>query len=245
MKKIDLIDLKRYYNETFYDSKTRYSRKSEDYKVFVDYLRPERGSSLLDVSCGTGLLLKAAEDFYDCQTFGIDLSERAIFEAKDRLLNSNLQLANGEALPYKDKIFDFVTNIGSLEHYLNPDKGLDELIRVCKPGGRLCIVLPNYYYLLNILCVFWKGDHLKGHQQINEKLDTLKGWLRFLNRKELTVEKILKDKGPKQTSIFEHKNPLRILKRVFKRFILLVTPLNLTYQFVFICKKTKPKKNIV
>jgi SAM-dependent methyltransferase len=240
MKKINLSELKQYYDKTYYDPEKRHSRKVEDYKIFLDYLNPEKGSELLDVSCGTGLLLKAAEDFYDCQTYGMDLSERAIFEAKGRIRSQNLQVANGETLPYRDNIFDFVMNIGSLEHYLHPEKGLDELIRVCKPGGKLCIVLPNYYYLLNIIHAFWKGDHLKGHHQINEKVDTMKGWLRFLNRNNLIVEKIHQDKGPKQPSIFRTKNPLKIIKRVLKKIILGILPLHLTYQFAFICQKKKP-----
>lgn len=239
MKKIDLLDLKQYYDETYYDPEKRHSRKVEDYKVFLDYLRPGKESMLLDVSCGTGLLLKAAEDYYDVQAYGMDLSERAIFEAKGRVRSQNLQIANGEALPYKNNIFDFVTNIGSLEHYLDPEKGLDELIRVCRPGGRLCIVLPNYYYLLNIFHAFWKGDHLKGHHQINERIDTLKGWLRFLKRNDLSVEKIFQDKGPKPPSIFENRNFRQITKRIVKKIIRALTSLNLTYQFVFICKKNK------
>lgn len=238
MSKFDLSDLKKYYDETYYNPESRHSRKVEDYKIFLDYLRPEKGSKLLDVSCGTGLLMKAAEDYYGCQTFGIDLSERAIVEAKARLRSSNILVANGEVLPFQDDIFDYVTNIGSLEHYLDPEKGLDELIRVCKPGGRLCIVLPNYYYLINIFYAFWKGEHLKGHHQINERIDTLKGWLRFLKRDDLSVEKIYQDKGPKQRPIFQDKNFKKMAKRITKKIILAMMPLNLTYQFVFICIKS-------
>jgi len=237
MKKIGLSDLKRYYDEVYYDSDAVHSRQVGDYKVFLDYLHPGKGSWLLDVSCGTGLLLEAAEIHYDCHLCGMDLSERAIFAARERQRSRNLQVANSEALPYKDGSFDYITNIGSLEHYLDPGKGLDELIRVCRPGGKLCIVLPNYYYLLNILHAFWKGDHLKGHHQINERLEPFQGWLRFLSRDELSIEKVYQDKGPKQPPVFQYKKPSKILKRLIKRLLLFVMPKNLTYQFVFICRR--------
>ncbi|MFQ6082615.1 MAG: class I SAM-dependent methyltransferase [Candidatus Aminicenantia bacterium] len=241
---MELKDLRDYYNNIYYDSDKKYSRRVEDYKVFLDYLHPEKDSKLLDVSCGPGLLLKAAEKYYNCQTYGIELSEKAVLEAKNNTKFSKLQIADGEVLPYRNNTFDYVTSIGSLEHYINPEKGLDEIIRVCKPGGKICIVLPNYYYLLNILNVFLKGDHYIGHRQINERVDTLKGWLRFLKKEGLIIEKIYQDKGGKQPPIFEYLNPVKIIKRIFKKLLLALTPLNLTYQFVFICRRTKLNKEL-
>ncbi len=124
---ITLKDLKQYYDDVYYAPGQKFSRKLEDYRVFIEYLHPKKGSRILDVSCGNGLFLKAAETYYGLDTYGIDLSERAISETIKNTKFSKVLLANGEDLPYKDNVFDYVTNLGSLEHYLNPEKGLREI----------------------------------------------------------------------------------------------------------------------
>jgi len=236
---ITLKDLKQYYDDVYYAPGQKFSRKLEDYRVFIEYLHPKKGGRILDVSCGNGLFLKAAETYYGLDTYGIDLSERAISETIKNTKFSKVLLANGEDLPYKDNVFDYVTNLGSLEHYLNPEKGLQEIARVCKPDGKICIVLPNYYFLLNIIYALFKGDHLKGYRQINERVEPLKRWLQFLKKEDLIIEKIYQDKGDKQPSIFEHRNIIKMARRAVKKIILALTPLNLTYQFVFICRKAR------
>jgi SAM-dependent methyltransferase len=234
-------ELKEYYNQDYYGTNKKHFRRVEDYEYFLDYLRPQGPGRLLDVSCGRGMLLKAAEVYYGCQTYGLDISDRAIHEAKKNTSSLSLLIANGEFLPYKNGTFDYVTCIGSVEHFISPQKGLEEMIRVCKDGGGMCLVLPNYYYLLNIINVFFHGDHLIGHHQINEKLDTLKGWYRFLRRNGLTGLNVYQDKGGSQPPLFESKSLVRIMRRLIKRILVSITPLSLTYQFVFICQKSERK----
>ena len=73
---------KAYYDQDYYSPSKTYSRSGKDYKKFLDYLRPHRSSWLWDISCGWGVLLKAAEVYYDCETDGLDLNEFAFRETK-------------------------------------------------------------------------------------------------------------------------------------------------------------------
>lgn len=47
-----------------------------------------------------------------------------------------------QALPYKTASFDLVVHSDTLEHVPNPDKGLQECLRVLRPGGWLCYTVP-------------------------------------------------------------------------------------------------------
>jgi SAM-dependent methyltransferase len=48
-------------------------------------------------------------------------------------------------LPFADARFDAVFNSGVMEHFLPPDfaRGIAEMARVLKPGGRLCVIVPS------------------------------------------------------------------------------------------------------
>ena len=51
-----------------------------------------------------------------------------------------------EALPYSENHFDFVFCYTVLEHVQDVEKSLDEMIRVCKPGGVVFIETPDYRF---------------------------------------------------------------------------------------------------
>ena len=52
-------------------------------------------------------------------------------------------VGSGMALPFPDHQFDVVTTYQTLEHIPDPAKMLDEMVRVCRPGGVVAVVGPN------------------------------------------------------------------------------------------------------
>lgn len=103
---------------------------------------------ILDVACGTGdstlSIAKAAGE--GSTVTGVDISEgmMALVEGKavkagvtDRI---DLQVADGEALPYEDGTFDRVTCAFGIRNFEHKEKGLEEFRRVLKPGGRAVIL---------------------------------------------------------------------------------------------------------
>ena len=192
----------------FYDreyhglSQPHSERSKRANQVFINLLRPKEGAKFLDVGCGTGLAVSIAAE-HGCIATGTDISQQAIETAKRRFPHLEFIEANGEDLPFDSNSFDYVTALGSLEHYLNPEIGLSEILRVAKPDAKICIVLPNYYFLFNILAVTFTGDHLFGQWQIQERLDTKKGWIRFLTENGFVVDKIKQDRFYGSFPIFE------------------------------------------
>ena len=100
----------------------------------------------LDVACGTGdLSIELLRRGFSVT--GIDLSEEMLEIAKQKTASANFQfsifnfqLANAEALPFPDDSFDAVTCAFGIRNFVHLEKGLEEMTRVLKPGGRMVIL---------------------------------------------------------------------------------------------------------
>ena len=134
----------------------------------------------LDVACGTGdmavELLKRG-----CSVTGIDLSEemlaiarRKTAEANFQLSTFNFQLANAEALPFDDASFDAVTSAFGIRNFVHLDKGLAEMARVLKSGGRMVILemstpdnalVRPFYNLYTRRIIPWLGSRIAGNRE--------------------------------------------------------------------------------
>ena len=83
---------------------------------------------------------------------GIDLTDAAIEMVAKRLafegLTSDLRRADAEQLPFAPDFFDYVYSWGVLHHTPDTEKAIAEVYRVCKPGGRVCIMLYHRYSLV-------------------------------------------------------------------------------------------------
>ena len=103
---------------------------------------------ILDVACGTGdstiSIARAAAE--GTKVTGADISEgmmALVMEkagkagVKDRI---DLQVADGEALPYGEETFDRVTCAFGIRNFEHKEKGLAEFRRVLKPGGKAVIL---------------------------------------------------------------------------------------------------------
>lgn len=117
------------------------------YRWVLRLLHPVPGRTLLDVACGEGVLARFAHQDYGLQTYNTDLSLAAgrIALAEG---NGDFAVASGESLPFADASFDYVTCIGSLEHFLDMRAGIVEMARVLRPTGTACILVPNTYSII-------------------------------------------------------------------------------------------------
>jgi len=207
------------------------------YKWLLDVLKLQTSKRLLDISCGVGMLLKFAGDA-GLQAYGIDISDAAVKEAKRRAPLAKVVVGNGEALPYPDGSFDYVTNIGSLEHYEHPTKGVQEIARVLRADGKACILLPNSYGLLwNIAHVWRTGDICDDGQPI-QRYATRKEWQRLLEDNGLAVRQVVPyDRALPRTQrdwLWYLRRPRKLLTSLL---VIPFIPTNLASTFLFICKK--------
>ena len=100
------------------------------------------GRRLLDVGCGAGFFLKAAQEMgWDAE--GVELSETAAGYAHNVL---GLRVLRGkfEDGGFSDESFDIVTLQDTLEHLSFPRQALIEVRRVLKHGGLLLLNTPDF-----------------------------------------------------------------------------------------------------
>lgn len=98
---------------------------------------------VLDVACGSGIVACAFAPLANHVT-GIDITpamlEQAQSMAEQRgLSNLTWQQGDIESLPFADARFSLVLSRYAFHHFLNPKIVLEEMIRVCRPGGRILI----------------------------------------------------------------------------------------------------------
>jgi ubiquinone/menaquinone biosynthesis C-methylase UbiE len=109
----------------------------------LDAAAIEPSMQVLDVACGPGIVACAAA-VRAAQVTGIDLTPAMIDHA--RLRQASLGLANlgwrvGDAarLPFEAATFDVVMTRYSFHHMPDPGIALQEMKRVCRPGGRIVV----------------------------------------------------------------------------------------------------------
>ena len=108
------------------------------------------GERVLDVACGNGnAALAAARRF--CQVVGIDyvpsLLEGARRRAQAEGLEASFEEADAEDLPFPDASFDAVLSTCGAMFAPDQERTARELLRVCRPGGRIGMVnwVPDGY----------------------------------------------------------------------------------------------------
>jgi len=116
-------------------------------KEIVDHIidRIREDSHILDVGCGVGdLLTEITKRRTNIALAGCDFSSCGIEKARYRLPDGEFRKHNLEGgLPYGNSQFDAVLCTDTLEHLEFPCLIVEEMVRICKPGGFVVIVVPD------------------------------------------------------------------------------------------------------
>lgn len=136
------------------DNRTYYDAFSERYEIgrdagyhalvdalTVEFLRPyARGRDVLEVGCGTGLILKEVVGEAR-RAVGVDLSAGMLRRSRER----GLRVAQGDAgaLPFGSETFDVVCAYKVLPHIQDLKAALAEMSRLLRPGGHLLLEFYN------------------------------------------------------------------------------------------------------
>jgi ubiquinone/menaquinone biosynthesis C-methylase UbiE len=102
------------------------------------------GRDVLEVGCGTGLVMLRLREFARTAR-GVDLSPGMLEKAKQRGLD--VTLGSATDLPFESEQFDVTCSFKVLAHVPEIEKALSEMARVTRPGG---MVLAEFYNPLSM-----------------------------------------------------------------------------------------------
>jgi demethylmenaquinone methyltransferase/2-methoxy-6-polyprenyl-1,4-benzoquinol methylase len=115
-------------------------------KNAINSLKHLKAPHILDVATGTGDLAIMAHKLLGAKVTGVDISVEMLKVAEKKIneqgLDNVISVAEGDSenLPFDDNTFDAVTVAFGVRNYENLHKGLLEMARVLKPGGRMVIL---------------------------------------------------------------------------------------------------------
>jgi len=142
-------------------------------KKAIGLLKKSAPKQILDIATGTGDFAIEALNVNPDKITGIDISEGMLAVGREKLtkkgLSEKIELLSGDSenLQFEANKFDAVTAAFGVRNFENLEKGLSEMNRVLKPGGRVVILefskptafpmkQAYNFYFKNILPVFGK-----------------------------------------------------------------------------------------
>jgi SAM-dependent methyltransferase len=121
------------------------------YPYLVGYLPEPAGDSqrLLEVGLGYGTVSQVlGERGFDYQ--GLDIAEGPVEMVRERMrrigldgVEERVRRGSVHEIPHPDASFDHVVSIGCLHHTGDIERGVEEVRRVLRPGGRALVMLYN------------------------------------------------------------------------------------------------------
>jgi demethylmenaquinone methyltransferase/2-methoxy-6-polyprenyl-1,4-benzoquinol methylase len=112
----------------------------------VEFASPPSAGRALDVCCGTGDLALALKRRMGpkSEVVGVDFSQQMLDHAREKSerqgLDVSYEAGNALELPYPDSSFDVATVGFGIRNLVDLERGVREMARVVRPGGRIAIL---------------------------------------------------------------------------------------------------------
>ena len=115
-------------------------------KKVVQLVGENNPKQILDIATGTGDLALMMMSLNPDKITGLDISEGMLNVGKQKVKNAGLSdkiemiVGDSENMPFDDNTFDAITVSFGVRNFENLDKGLQEIVRVLKPGGKFVVL---------------------------------------------------------------------------------------------------------
>ncbi len=112
----------------------------------INLLKAIQPKQILDVATGTGDFALEALRLNPDKVIGLDISKEMLAHGEEKIRKKGLsnkismQLGDSENMPFEDNTFDAITVAFGVRNFENLEKGLKEMNRVMKTGGKVVIL---------------------------------------------------------------------------------------------------------
>ena len=106
-------------------------------------------ATILDIATGTADFAISASKYTNANIIGIDISQGMLDVGAEKITKKGLtnriqlQLADSEKLPFQDNNYDAITAGFGVRNFEDLNKGLSEMYRTLKSGGKVVILEPS------------------------------------------------------------------------------------------------------
>lgn len=225
-----LSEIRNFYDSTYYGKAKAPVTPTRHLRKLARKIGIRKNQRVLDVACGIGEWLLACKE-RGATVSGVDLSTKAISICQKSFPGNEFYATPAESLPFSDEQFDIVTCLGSLEHFVSPEKALHEMVRVAKKGAIFVFVVPNADFLTRRLRLF------SGTAQVDakEEVRPLSDWQRLFEDSGLNVTDKWKDLHVLSWGWISLGRWYTIPVRAAQALALAVWPLKWQYQVYYQC----------
>ena len=163
----------------------------KEFKIISELI--ENNTRVLDVGCGDGTLMKYLKDEKYVDTRGLEISKKNVQDCTSKGLSVIEGNAEKDLYQFPNLSFDYVILSQTLQAFYNPEKVIDDLLRV---ANKAIVTIPNFGH--------WKVRMhllLKGTMPITETLPnewystpnlhmcTIKDFFNFCSKKKIELYK--------------------------------------------------------
>jgi demethylmenaquinone methyltransferase/2-methoxy-6-polyprenyl-1,4-benzoquinol methylase len=130
----------------------------------IKQLSVNNPQSILDIATGTADFAIEAVNISGAEVTGIDISEGMLEAGRKKIvrlkLENRIRLLNGDSenIPFGDNSFDAAIVAFGVRNFENLDRGLSEILRVIKPGGKFVVLEisePHAFPWKNIFRIYF------------------------------------------------------------------------------------------
>ena len=175
----------------------------KEFKIIAQLI--ENNTRVLDVGCGDGTLMKHLKDNKSIDTRGLEISKNNV----QTCIGKGLAVIEGNAekdlAQFPNLSFDYAILSQTLQAFYNPEKVIDDLLRV---ANKAIITIPNFGYWKIRLHLLFKGTMPitknlpdEWHNTPNIHMCTIKDFFNFCSDRQIKLCKSLALHNEKTSSI--------------------------------------------
>ena len=119
-----------------------FARNPESNRMIAEVAALRDSDRALDIGCGPGAAVRGSAQIVS-EALGVDPSLHMVAIATRRsagIANVRFEAGAAERLPFADASFTVIWTVHAFHHWADQTKGLEEVVRVLRPGGRLYVI---------------------------------------------------------------------------------------------------------